>query len=113
MVAMRRGAPINSQYRKPAVMADIDDIEGGGAPNNSGNFSGGNSSFHASPMEVSSSAGTGGLAGGEGGYTYDSGKAKRRTCNRHEYQSLLVGAAGGMSNSMLQKTMGYWWLFWF
>jgi len=89
-------------------MADMSyDVEGGGeggaaggygAPPNSGesgNFNSGN--MYPMPMSVSSG---GGLS------AYDSGKAKRRSYNRHGYQSLLVKATSGMSSDMLQKCIG-------
>ena len=95
---MRRGAPLNQPKRAP-VMSDLD-VEGGGnagygSSPDSGSFGSENSSGY--PMPPNSS----GSGGGGGGLSYDSGKAKRRAY--HGYQSLLMGAAGSMSNSLLQK----------
>lgn len=98
---MRRGAPIYSQqYRKPAVMADYDeDLEGGSGSGTTQRAP--NSGSGLQPMEVGLSGGSGGTAS-----TFDStGKAKRRTYHQG-YQSLLVGAAGSMSNDLLQKVLG-------
>eukprot|EP00579_Thalassiosira_antarctica_P001340 CAMPEP_0201869838 /NCGR_PEP_ID=MMETSP0902-20130614/3202_1 /ASSEMBLY_ACC=CAM_ASM_000551 /TAXON_ID=420261 /ORGANISM="Thalassiosira antarctica, Strain CCMP982" /LENGTH=850 /DNA_ID=CAMNT_0048395393 /DNA_START=72 /DNA_END=2624 /DNA_ORIENTATION=- len=94
-------------------MADIGDLEGGGSTTNyggsapnSGNYSSGNSgnsfSFNNSASSLDPPGG-----GGGGGSLYDStGKAKRRTYNRHGYQSLLSGVADSMSNLLLQKCIG-------
>lgn len=105
---MRRGAPINS--KKPAVMADVDDIEGGGGyrptPPGSGNNSVGNFNSASSSMDVSGSGSERvGLINNPYPMPYDStGKAKqRRVYHCHGYQSFLVGAAGSMSDSLLQK----------
>lgn len=79
-------------------MADMNDLEGGGVY-------GGGSAPNSGNLNVSSGNNRGLEApGGYDDYGYDSGKASKRTYHRRGgYQSLLVGAAGSMSNAMLQK----------
>ena len=79
---MRRGAPINSQPKRAIVMADMNDLEGGGgggAPSYSGNTpptSGSGSSYGLNNRDSVSYAPP---------PVYDSGKSpasKRRVINR-------------------------------
>ena len=123
---MRRGAPQSSQMKKPAVMADVDDLEGGGSGYGGGVVSGGSKASVSSGNAVGmadpsplysgygASTGNGGGVGafavaeavGPGGVSglYDSGKSsKRRQYHRHSYQSILTGTAGAMSGSTLTK----------
>lgn len=100
-------------------MADTDDLEGGsgGGMSSAGGYGG---SVGLAPTSGSYSSGSsppgsgGGLynmppgSGGGGGTVYDStGKGKRRSYGRRGgYQSLLVGAAGSMSDGLFQKCIG-------
>ncbi len=85
-------------------MADMNDLEGGGGSTGYGVGSAPSSGGYgnvANPLMMDADH-----AGSSSGLAYDSGKAKRRTYNGHRYQSLLMGAAGTMNNSMLQRTIG-------
>jgi len=95
---MRRGASRSSQQRKPVVMADLGDLEGGGSAVYGGSNPNSGNSFHSAPKFEA--------PGGAVSALYDSDKAKRRCGHRRGYQSLLVDVTGSMSSSLLQQCLG-------
>ena len=97
---MRRGAPLNSYAKKPAVMADVDDLEGGSG------YGGGSAPSSGSHLGLAAPSSGGGGSSGLYPMPYDSGKSTKRRSYRHGYQSLLTGATSGMSDAMLQKCVG-------
>ena len=126
---MRRGASLSSQIKKPAVMADLDDLESGGVASGVGGAGmtplmggedrsslGGNGGVKMVGLGVSPKYGGAKtmsnpmeMASASGKMHYDSGKAKKRRCNnRHSCRSLLMDTAmtGGMSTSSLQMYPG-------